>query len=89
MDARTAWRVGQRGWPARFPLAQFPNAPLLVALAAMLVRALGGWPAADAVARAALIVWAYEELARGVNPFRRLLGLVVLAAVVVGLAADL
>lgn len=92
MDARAAWRTGQRGWPAHFPFAQFPNAPLLVALAAMVVRALAGGTAsdaADAVARIALAVWAYEELARGANWFRRLLGAVVLVVVLVGLTRDL
>jgi hypothetical protein len=29
------WRRAQGGWPARFPLAQLPNTPLLIAL--------GGW----------------------------------------------
>ena len=29
---RDSWRREQRGWPARFPVAQFPNAPLWVAL---------------------------------------------------------
>ncbi len=27
------WRRGQVGWPRRFPIAQFPNPPLLLALA--------------------------------------------------------
>ena len=27
------WRRGQHGWPARFPVLQLPNAPLIVALA--------------------------------------------------------
>jgi hypothetical protein len=26
------WRRGQVGWPRRFPIAQFPNPPLLLAL---------------------------------------------------------
>ena len=37
---RDHWRRGQRGWPASFPLVQFPNAPLVVALGAWLVAAL-------------------------------------------------
>ena len=70
-------RISLASWPRRFPVAQFPNAPLLVAIAAALAsRLLSG--AAHDVARAvfylALGVWAYEELVRGVNWFRRLLG---------------
>jgi hypothetical protein len=39
----------------------------------------------DAVATAALLVWAVDEVLRGVNPFRRLLGGGVLVVVVAGL----
>lgn len=88
----SAWRKAQRGWPAHSPLVQFPSPPLLVALAAMVVRALAhgtAATAADAVVRVALAVWAYEELVRGANWVRRLLGAAVLGAVVVGLARDL
>jgi hypothetical protein len=34
------WRRAQRGWPAAFPVVQFPNAPLIAALGAWLVAAL-------------------------------------------------
>jgi hypothetical protein len=34
----------------------------------------------------ALLVWALDEVARGVNPFRRMLGVVVLGAAIAGLA---
>jgi len=87
------WRRGQEGWPRRFPLAQFPNAPLLVYLLAVVVdrlsddRSLHEW--AWAVSRVALTVWAYEEARRGVNWFRRALGIAVLVATVAGLADDL
>jgi hypothetical protein len=74
---RAHWRRGQRGWPASFPVAQFPNAPLLVALGAWLVAALTNG-SVHAYARAAfyagLAVWAWEELAGGVNWVRRTLG---------------
>jgi hypothetical protein len=33
------WRRGKRGWPGSFPVAQLPNAPLLVALGGWLVAA--------------------------------------------------
>jgi hypothetical protein len=38
------------------------------------------------VAGASLVIWALDELMRGVNPFRRMLGVVVLGAVIAGLA---
>jgi hypothetical protein len=71
------WQRGQRGWPASFPLAQFPNAPLLAALGAWLLAALTDG-SVHAYARAAfyagLAAWAWEELAGGVNWVRRALG---------------
>jgi hypothetical protein len=36
------------------------------------------------VATVALLWWSIDEIVRGVNPFRRILGAVVLVAVVVG-----
>jgi hypothetical protein len=75
--ARERWRRAQRGWPADFPLVQFPNAPLLGALAAWLVAALTSG-SVHAYARAAfytgLAAWAWEELAHGANWVRRALG---------------
>ncbi len=71
------WRRGQRGWPASFPLAQLPNAPLLLALGGWLVAALTEG-SVHAYARAAfyagLAAWAWEELAGGANWVRRALG---------------
>jgi hypothetical protein len=74
---RSLWQRGQHGWPERFPVAQFPNAPLIVAF--------GGWAVAAATdgsvhhyARATFYVglaaWGWEELTDGVNWFRRALG---------------
>ena len=70
-------------------VAQFPNPPLIVALLAAVVS----WIAADGivyeVARAvfyvALTVWAWEEATRGVNAFRKALGVAGLVYVLVGL----
>lgn len=80
-----AWRRAQHGWPARYPLAQFPNAPLLAAFAAWLVAAVTDG-SAHAYARAAfyagLAAWAWLELAAGVNLARRAIGLAGLAWVV-------
>ena len=89
---RDRWRRGQRGWPAVFPLVQFPNAPLLVALGGWLVAALADGPVhayARAVFYAGIAVWAWEELARGVNWFRRALGTIGLVYLVVKLGAAL
>ena len=71
-------RVMKAGWPARFPIAQFPNPPLILALLADLAgRVSDGTPhrIALAVYYLALGVWAYEEAVRGENWFRRALGI--------------
>jgi hypothetical protein len=63
--------------PRRFPIFQFPNPPLIAAVAsAALARGVTGETArgAAAVSDVALLVWAYGELAGGANWFRRLLG---------------
>ena len=72
------------GWT----LVQAPNVPLLVWLFASIVRWLahphgGVGTALDVLATGALVVWAADEVLRGVNPARRILGAVVLAVVVV------
>lgn len=41
----------------------------------------------DVIGMAALAIWAVDEIARGVNPFRRLLGCFVLGGLVAGLLA--
>ena len=71
-------------------IAQFPNAPLWVFLGAVVVRWLAhpsgtAGTVVDVVAAVALVVWAGDELVRGVNPWRRILGGGVLAYAVVGL----
>jgi hypothetical protein len=72
----------------RITIAQFPNAALGVFLLATLLRFLFGpggraGPALDVLAAGALIWWAVDELVRGVNPWRRLLGGAVLAGQIV------
>ena len=89
---RDAHRRAMRGVPPAFPVAQFPNAPLLVAFAAFIAgRVVNG--RADDYASAtfftALAVWAYLEVVDGTNWFRRLLGVAGLAFVVVRLAGRL
>lgn len=86
------WRRGQLGWPRRFPIAQFPNPPLLVALAGLGVAALARGATHDvgrAVFTVGLGVWALEEAVSGVNWFRRLLGVGAVVWIVAGLASNL
>jgi len=86
------WRGGQRGWPAGFPLVQFPNAPLIAALSGWLVAALAHGSVhayARAVFYVGLTAWAWEELAGGVNWVRRALGAAGLVYVVVTVGAAL
>ena len=70
-------------------VAQAPNAPLWVFFAAALVRVVadpsGGLRTAlDVVAGLALAWWVLDEIGRGVNPWRRILGACVLVVAVVG-----
>ncbi|HET7121158.1 MAG TPA: hypothetical protein VFI17_07905 [Solirubrobacterales bacterium] len=74
-----------------YVVGQFPNLPLWVAVGALVVS----WVASagstlDDVVRSvffvALGVWAYLEASEGVNGFRRAVGVVFLALVVVGVA---
>jgi hypothetical protein len=64
-------------FPPRFPMVQFPNWSLALAfVAGWIAGALPGaaHSYAQAVSYLAMTIWAYEELAHGVNWFRRLLG---------------
>jgi len=67
-------------------LAQMPNLPILVGLAATLLQLV--LPSGkiqtglDLVAFGALFTWAWQELFEGVNYFRRALGLVVLMSMI-------
>ena len=86
------WRRGQVGWPRRFPIAQFPNPPLLLAFAGWGLAAVAGGTAHDvgrAVFTLSLAVWALEEVVGGANWFRRLLGVGALVWIVAGLAGEL
>jgi hypothetical protein len=78
----SGWQAYQRltglSFPRRFPIVQFPNLPLIVAfLAGEAGKFLDGsaHSYAASVSYLAMTIWAYEELVRGVNWFRRLLGL--------------
>jgi hypothetical protein len=84
------WRRGQRGWPAAYPLVQFPNVPLGVGLVGSVVARVVEDGAVHDVARvvavAGLAAWAALELAQGVNAFRRVLGAGFLVYLAVGAA---
>ena len=73
-------------------LVQVPNASLIVAFVAdLLAHFLSGQAHsfASAVFYMALTIWAYAEVARGINYVRRVLGLVVLAYILVSLTSAL
>jgi hypothetical protein len=85
-------RLTRSGWPSSFPIVQFPNPPLIVALLADIAAHLMQGRAhrsALAVFYMALSVWAYEEARHGDNWFRRLLGLGFSAYIVVALTRAL
>jgi len=74
----------------RTVIAQWPNVALGIWLVATVVEALadpGGRPgsALRLVGRLALAWWAGDEILRGVNPWRRMLGAIVLAGLVASL----
>lgn len=92
MTIAELWNLDQGGWPRRFPIAQFPNPPLLVAVAGWgLAIACGGrvHDVGRVVFTLGLVVWAYGEVTGGVNWFRRLLGLGVLIWIIANLAGEL
>ncbi len=70
-------------------IAQFPNWSLGLWMACLAVRLVGQpkgtvGTVVEVTGTAALVVWAVDEIARGVNPWRRILGGIVLAATVFG-----
>ncbi len=72
-------------------VAQWPNVQLVifgvVTVALRSFHPSGGIATAGrVVAGLAFLVWALDEVVRGVNPFRRMLGVVVLGVAIAGLA---
>ncbi|WP_315779765.1 hypothetical protein [Bradyrhizobium sp. SZCCHNPS1003] len=68
-------------------IAQMPNPALWIVLAASLLSWVWHPPGQagtnlDCLVKAGLFVWAFDELLRGVNPWRRCLGAAVLAYVI-------
>ena len=90
LGIRSAYkRLTELSFPRRFPMAQFPNLPLVVAiLAGEAGKFLDGsaYSYATSVSYLAITIWAYEELVHGVNWFRRLLGLACMILLVVHVA---
>lgn len=87
---RWIW-VRARGWswPAGYPIAQFPNPPLIIGLLALGLRYAASGPGADILAITGysfIGAWAYLELTDGVNLFRRVLGAAGLVYVLVAIA---
>ncbi len=76
----------------RITVAQFPNVALGIFLATVALRLVvptgtTGRTVVDGIGLAALAWWAVDEVVRGVNPWRRLLGVGGCVVVVSGLAA--
>lgn len=71
----------------RIVVAQWPNVALVVFLVARLADRLidPSTPALAVVGTVALLWWAGDELLRGVNPWRRILGAVVAVGTLAGL----
>ena len=65
----------------RITIAQFPNAPLWIFIVATGLNAFVDADPLRWIATAALVFWGLDELFRGVNPFRRMLGALMLAGV--------
>ena len=78
----------------RITIAQFPNLPLSITLVAIVVQraASDGTlldTVADRTAGIALGWWGVDEIARGVNPWRRILGMAGVAFAALRLAHSL
>ncbi|MDT4893692.1 MAG: hypothetical protein QOE97_2727 [Pseudonocardiales bacterium] len=70
----------------RIVVAQRPNLPLTTWLLATVISWFihgTAFTVISALGTIALVVWAGDEIARGVNPWRRALGTVVLVAVLI------
>ena len=74
----------------RLVVAQLPNLPLVLFLVTSVVLRIArphGTVAGTlrVIAAGSLLWWAADEIVRGVNPFRRILGAVVAVLTIVGL----
>lgn len=83
----TNWMFRDRT-SGKLVIVQRPNVPLTLWLAYIVAGWLvptGRWSTVlNTVATIALVIWAGDEVARGVNPWRRTLGAGVLVALLLG-----
>ena len=90
MRALIDWTFRNRQ-TGKLTVAQLPNAPLWLFLATAVLRrtSIGGTgrSVVSWIGIVALAWWAVDEIVRGVNPFRRVLGGIGLFAAVSGLVA--
>ena len=89
MKAAIDWLFRSRE-TGRIVIAQFPNPSLGIFLATVVVRRVldptdRAGQVVSAVSLTALVWWSLDEIIRGVNPWRRILGGTVLTATVIGL----
>jgi hypothetical protein len=73
----TLWKRARHGYPSAFPIVQFPNPPILLAAAGLIIAQLtSGTDRAYALSAffLALAVWAWLELIDGVNWPHRVVG---------------
>ncbi|XHX76489.1 MAG: hypothetical protein RBJ76_18900 [Stenomitos frigidus ULC029] len=84
--AATLFNRTFRAGDGKIVIAQKPNLPLLVGLAAtlstLLITSGNIHRGLEAVAFGSLFTWAWQELFQGVNYFRRSLGLLVLLGMI-------
>lgn len=76
----------------RLTVAQWPNIPLSLFIVLTVGLHIfhpgrGAGHLIRLLADAALLIWAADELVRGVNPFRRILGVLVIAITIAGLTS--
>lgn len=89
MRAAVDWMFRDRT-TGQIVIGQWPNLALWVFIVARAVRAVVDRSGdvrtvASVVGTVAVLVWAIDEVVRGVNPWRRIMGTVVGVATVVGL----
>jgi hypothetical protein len=87
MGARSVDWLFRNRKTGKFTLAQMPNGPLALFVGFRIAQALVSPPgtAHDVLrwlAIAALAWWGLDELLRGVNPFRRILGVAALTSLI-------
>lgn len=72
----------------KFAIIQRPNVPLIIWMIATLLGRLIHNSILMTIGSISLLVWALDEIVRGVNPWRRFLGAAVAAALVIHTVAS-